>query len=169
MPRHAEPVDMEARYDIRTIGQLITDDEQELSRTAVLEHPNLLTALDDASGRVEAALRHGGRYSLEDIGNLTGNSRNHLKSIVCAVAMSRLLRRRPGSYTDLLQQVSAEAEEHLSHLTKGHDVFTLDIHVDAGLLSDMGNRNVETLSLMKLRNNLSDNVIGKLFPHRGNR
>ncbi len=54
MPRYADPADLAARFDIRTIGQLSTDDGQELSRTAVIDHVNVKSALDDASGRVEA-------------------------------------------------------------------------------------------------------------------
>lgn len=166
MPRYADPSDLASRYDIRTIGELVTDDEQELSRTAVLNHPNVLSALCDASGRVEAALRHGARYTIDDLSRLTDNSLSHLKSIVCSVAMSRILRRRPGTYTDLLQQVSAEAEEHLGFLSKGHDVFTIESHVAAGLIDDVGNGNTESLSLIKQRNSISDNVLGKLFPFR---
>lgn len=167
MPRYAEPDDLFLRFDVRTIGQLATDDEQELSRTAIANHENVKSALDDASGRVEAALRHGARYSIEDLGKLTDNSLNHLKSIVCTIAMTRMLRRRPGTYTDLLQQVSAEAEEFLKQLSSGYDVFSLESHVAAGLIDDTGNSNFESVSLLKQRNLISDNMIGRQFPHRG--
>jgi phage gp36-like protein len=167
MPRYAEPIDLAARFDIRTIGLLCTDDDQVLSRSAVLDHANVKSALDDASGRIEAALIAGQRYSVEDLQMLTDNSVSHLKSIVCAIAMTRLLRRRPGTYTDLLQQVSNEAEEQLATLSKGLDVFSLDAQLSAGLAGDLGNRNNEHASLLNLRNNMSDNLIGRVFPHRG--
>jgi phage gp36-like protein len=165
--RYAEPVDLSSRYDIRTIGQICTDDEQELSREDILANSNVLTALNSASGRVEAALRHGNRYSIEDLQSLTGNSTEHLKDIVCAIAMVRLLRRRPGSYTDLLAQVSADAEDYLKMLSAGYDVFSIDAQVEAGMISDDGNTNSENAFLLNIRNNVSDNMIGRYFPHRG--
>lgn len=165
--RYAAPEDLAARFDIRTIGLLCTDDGQKLSRTAVLSHPNVMVALDDASGRVESALQHGGRYRVEDLQELTGNSQSHLKQIVCTIAMTRLLRRRPGTYTDLLQQVSAEAEEYLSYLAKGFDVFTLTQHLAAGVIEADGPGNNENISLLNQRNLISDNLIGRSYPHRG--
>ena len=166
--RYAEPTDLAFRFDIRTIGQLCTDDGQELSREAVMEHENVRMALNDASGRVEAALRHGNRYTPDNIADLTENSLNHLKSIVCTIAMTRLLRRRPGTYTDLLQQLAAEAEDHLKQISSGYDVFSLDGHVvHGGTISDEGNTNSEQVSLLNIRNLVSDNMIGRAFPHRG--
>lgn len=168
MPRYAEPADLAARFDIRTIGQLCTDDGQELSRSAVIDHINVKSALDDASGRVEAALRHGNRYTLVNLQtDLTDNSLAHLKSIVCTIAMTRLLRRRPGTFTDLLQQLAAEAEDHLKQLSSGYDVFSIDANVAAGMISDDGNTNSENASLLNIRNLISDNMIGRYFPHRG--
>lgn len=166
--RYADAVDLMYRFDARTIGQCCTDDGQELSREAIISNENCLMALNDSSGRVEAALRHGNRYTLVNLTEeLTANSLNHLKSIVCTIAMVRLLRRRPGCYTDLLQQLQAEAEDHLKQLSSGYDVFSIDSHVAAGEISDSGNSNAENANLLQQRNLISDNMIGRAFPHRG--
>ena len=167
MPSYADPSDLVSRYDVRTIGELATDDEQVLSRTAIVNHVNVLTALKAASGRVEAALRHGDRYSIEDLTGLTDNSQEHLKDIVCAIAMTRLLRRRPGCFIELMSSVAAEAEDYLKQLSSGYEVFSIQAHVEAGLMDDKGNGNAENVSLLNQRNNLSDNMIARMFPHRG--
>lgn len=169
MALYAAAADLAARYDINIIGQLVTDDGQKLSRQAVLEHPNLAVALQDASGRVESALLHGGRYTTEHLQALTDNSLAYLKRITCAFAMSGLLMRRPGTASQLREAINAETEEYLKLLSSGMDVFNIDAHKAAGLLADEGNTNSESVFLLTTRNLLSDRLNLQLFPNRGPR
>lgn len=166
MPSYATPQELVERFDLRTVGQLVTDDQQQLSHTAVVAHQNVLTALQDASGRVESALLHGGRYKVTDLTSLSDNSQNYLKLIVCTLAMVSLLRRRPGCFTELLSQLTAEAEEHIKQLKSGSEVFNLDAHKGAGVLEDSGHGNLDSISLLNNRSLISDVLTHRLFPAR---
>lgn len=91
---YASPADFLSRYDVNVTGQLTSDSGQQNSATELLTDPDLITALMDASGDVEAACLVAGRYQPTDLQALTGVSLNYLKRITCALAAQYLVERR---------------------------------------------------------------------------
>jgi phage gp36-like protein len=153
---YASGTDLTIRYDIDMIGDLATDDREELDRAAVALHPNVLAALDDASGEIESALLAGGRYTASQLGSLTGNTLNHLKRITCAVAISLLLERRPSErYQELAAAYAKVARGHLESLRRGENVFGLTEIVEAGTIDTQTITVEEVIGLNSLPTRMS--------------
>src|SRR5262245_47732329 len=141
MGRYASGIDLVARHDVNLIGDLATDDREELAAASVPTHVNVLTALDDASGAVEAALQRGGQYSVADLQSLTDNSLALLKRVVCLIAMAFMFERRAGVHQEKAEWYFERAGKYLEDLQKGKNVFNLPLQVEAGMI-DHGGLNV---------------------------
>lgn len=127
--------DLMSRFDPDSIARLASDDRAAvLSRADTAVHPNVTAALSDAKGRFMAAVQFGGRYRIEDLNNLTAESLEYAKRIVCTLAMAMLMGRRLGSHAEERQRLIQEAQMALDFLSAGKDVFTLTAQLDAGLL-----------------------------------
>jgi hypothetical protein len=118
------------RCDARTLGDLVSDAGQRVDAAALLTHPNLLAALDDASGEVEAACTMGQRYDPLDLAALTGVSRARLYRLLARLTVCLLWERRPdkGPLPDAYKQ----ALDDLRLLAEGERVFGLVEHQAAG-------------------------------------
>lgn len=148
---YATPTDMITRYDFRTIGELLIDDENNtISDPSLITSPtgtyyaNLVTLLEDASGLVEAACTTAGNYVINtsaspvrnDLAVLTGNSQNMLKRMVCALTLEYLWRRRPGRVTGKPPVEIEEARENLEKIRNGEWIFGILEHQAAGQMND---------------------------------
>lgn len=122
------------RFDVDMVGDLATDDREGLDRSAVATHPNVLTALDDASGEIDVSLQAGGRYTAAQLASLTGNSLSHLVRITCAVAMACLFERRAGEYPEKAEAIAKVARGHLESLRRGENVFGLPEITASGVI-----------------------------------
>lgn len=156
MTAYADGADLAARYDIRILADLASDDGAALTRAAVIDNENIAIALGDASGRVEVAMRQGKRYLPADLASLTGNSLSHLKRIVCAVAMAALIERRPEAVSmDVAERITERAEQYLIALQKGENIFGLpdDSDTNATMIDTDGPTaiEIETRNLMTER------------------
>jgi len=165
MASYASPADLVARYDARTIGDLAGDAGTRVSSANILTDTNVQTALDDASGEIEAALLKGKRYTAAILAGLTGNSLALLKRICCQIAIARLWERRPWIGTD--DQVSAEqalqdARAALAKLKSGEEVFDLLPQENAGL----GQISTPSRVNVRARNLQVDELRGKIYPRR---
>lgn len=130
---YADGDDLVSRYDIDMIRDLATDRES-VSREGIVTEPRVLTALADASGEVEVALRAGGQYTVAQLQSLTGNSLNHLKQIVCGLAIAALFRRRPeAAERNYIEDITRDAREALRALKRGENVFGLEAAIDASV------------------------------------
>jgi len=129
---YAASTDLVARYDERTIQDLASD-----TGTPVDDLGNdakVSAALDDASGRIDAALTVANLYAESDLTDLTGNSLALLKRITCELALIYLIERRPEKYCGSdLKDRKKEAEEFLDRLRKGERLFGIDALKEAGL------------------------------------
>ena len=162
---YANGVDLIEYYDFRFIGELMFDGDQEVTEIAIVQHPVIEKVMSAACGRVETALFHGARYKRSDLLRLQCSQLDFLKSTICLVAVTLLMRRRPGTFNDVLSEFTAQAEEILRLFKKGEDVFNLIEHVEAGLLDDGGtgpDRN--ELQMINTRNLKVDRLTGRLFP-----
>jgi len=139
MAAYATASDLAARYDIRIWGQLISDDGAELSRFDMLAHPFVTVALGDAAGDTESHLRRTGMYLLSELTALTGNALNELVSINCAIAMAKIVQRRPGSgLKDFREAVLADYSQILKDFRDGLLTFGLSQHQEASFVEVAG-------------------------------
>lgn len=160
---YCSPQDLLDRYDSRVIGDLVSDDNTRASEATLQEHPKLQSALDDASGDIEAALFVARRYSPQDLAGLEGHAASHLIRITCDIAMSLLLRRRVDTDPERATAQIKLAEDHLERLRKGIDVFGLDDQKDAGLVSTEGPTTVDYSNMHLIRDQVRN-----YYPQRVN-
>lgn len=133
---YAEPADLILRVRPETIADLVSDGPVRVTEDELETNANLLAALDDASGEMDAALRVGNRYSAAALAALTDNSLALRKRICCDLAWALLLRRN-GSPTEA-EASSKKAESMLEALRKGVNIFDLEDNADAGLPESAG-------------------------------
>lgn len=165
MAAYAEPSDLAARHDIRVLQALASDDDTPLSRHDTLAHEFILTALEDASGEVESALRRGGIYTVANLEALTGNSLAKLKRMVCTVAMALMFERRPGMFTEQAQAYLERSDKLLKELATGDKIFELDSHDDANFPTIDGPTSLDYIRM----NTITDRMGGRYFPRREGR
>lgn len=158
---YASGDDLISRYDIDLIGDLASDDRETQDRNDVADHPHVLTALEDASGEVDAALLAGGRYTATQLEGLTDRSLSYLKSIVCGLAMAALHERRPEAVdAQTIERITQRARDAILSLRRGDNVFGLVEHIDAGRTHLEGPTALELIN----RNGLPERM-GRFFPH----
>jgi len=129
---YASPADYLARVDVRLTGDLARDDGTEASPAELLTDPNLAAALADASGIVEACVLTSQRYSVADLGVLTGNSLAFLKRIICGLAV-QCMRWRRGYMEESSYPLYKEAARWLDELHDGREIFAFAETARAGL------------------------------------
>ena len=157
---YATGADLISRYDIDLIGDLATDERVTQDRGDVATDPHVLTALEDASGEVDAALLSGGRYTAVQLASLTGTSVNYLKAIVCGLAMAALHERRPEAVDEkLIKRLTKRATDAILALRRGDNVFGLQDQVNAGRVTYGGPSAVD----LSNRNGLPERM-GRFFP-----
>lgn len=158
----ASASDMLNRYDARTLGDMVSDNDDRVSSADLLSDAKLEAALNDATGRIVAALRQGQRYEVSDLSALTGESSYHLIRLTCDLAFAALWNRKPYHDNELGDQVQERAEKDLDRLRKGEHVFDVDAVTDAGLPIATGPTTVEVNSLHLI----TDIARGKYYPRR---
>jgi phage gp36-like protein len=160
MTAYATGSDLISRYDVDLIGDLATDDRETLDRDSVADNVKVTTALADASGEVEVAMQAGGRYTVEQLQSLTGNSANHLKQIVCGLAMAALYRRRPeASRREMIEDLTRDARDAIKSLRRGENVFGIVANIEATVPDIVGPSAID----LDNRNDLSVRM-GRYFP-----
>lgn len=148
--------DFLARFDLRTVAQLVSDDNTfagvngdptNPANVAIIEANlnlspiptnvysyNLNISFLGASGRLEAALLIGNRYQPSDLQNLNGSSLEYLKDIIAGLAIMRLYRRRGGmNPSEVATDRYEEAIKAIEELEQGHQIFSFVQVQDAGL------------------------------------
>lgn len=133
---YADAEQMILRFDQRTLKDLVSDTgepETDLSTNARMQ-----TALQDASGAIDAACQVGKMYSPDDLADLTGSDRSLLRRICCELSLVYLIENRPekfkGQYKDLMQRT----EGYLDRFRKGVRVFNIDSNKNAGVVDHTG-------------------------------
>lgn len=124
------------RYDERTLKDLVKDDG--VAETNLSGNDRLETALQDASGSIDAAVQVGKMYSTEDLEDMTGTDRALLRRICCELAMLFLIEARPEKYKGSEKALRERAEGYLDRLRKGERVFNIQVNKDAGVPSVEG-------------------------------
>lgn len=133
---YAEPADLIKRVRPETLRDLVSDGSVPVTEDELETDVNLLAALDDASGEMDAALRVGNRYTTAALAALTGNSLAYRKRICCDLAFANLLKRN-GSYAEA-EEKGKSAKEALDALRKGLNIFDIEDNAEAGLPESAG-------------------------------
>lgn len=87
--------EMLKRMDKRTVADLVSDTGAAVDSSALTTNAELLAAMLDASGEVESAAMHGGRYRPVDLQALTGASKARLCRMLVRLTICYLYERRP--------------------------------------------------------------------------
>jgi hypothetical protein len=153
------------RFDVRNIGDLVTDDATRVEDVNILAvNPKLLAALNSAAGKINAACLTGERYSVSDLAGLDGESKAYLVDLNCTVAWAALWRRR--SYTEDSQtrtDAMVRSDEELTRLRNGEWVF------DVAEAKSSGRADVTTIHRDDVSTNynlVADRVRSHLYPRR---
>jgi phage gp36-like protein len=161
---YATPADLIARYDKRDIAQWASDTGLPITETKLPNDLNVLAALADASGDIEAACLMSDRYLPQDLGALQGNSQNLLKRLTCELAIGYLYERRLRRGEESEPAAYKRGLETLERLRKGEWVFGFVEHGDAGVVSHQ----VEAAGDVEARN-MTTFLSARYFGRRSNR
>jgi hypothetical protein len=155
---YATPTDMINCFNAEILGDVVSDNGVAVAVNALETDPKLLSALQRASGEVEAACLAGGIYTTAQLAGLTDNGQALLVDIVCCVAMCKLLQRRPTKGTaDMLTGVCKDARDQLQALRKGEAVFGGSTNADNGTLPETtGPTTVTFTNLRMLRDRVQN-------------
>ncbi len=137
----ATPSDLEQRYDVRSIGDLLADDNTVVDPVAMLTNANLQTALDDAAGEIVAAAISNGHYTTAGLVTLAAAglpSSFLLKKLNCALALPNCFGRRIYNQDEIAKRIPdfKWAQDLLEMLKNGQRVFELPVsNVNAGVMA----------------------------------
>lgn len=132
---YATPLDVRLRYDIRSVGDLVRDDNTQATVPEIDVDAVIAEFLKDASGRVEAAALVGRLYSSTDLDTIAAGRTNSgalLRRIVCDLVAEELRRRRMIAGDEPLPGY-AEAIDYLNQLRIGAVIFAFAEVGAAGL------------------------------------
>lgn len=130
MTAFADADDLTTCYDVRVLGQYLSDNGTALTANEVANSPKTAALLEQASGQILAFAYKGERYSEADLLALTGNGLAMLKRMTCDLAFSYILQRR-GVAVDDYPQVKT-ALELLELLSQGKVIFPIAVNAEAG-------------------------------------
>jgi len=169
----ADHDDMIARYDVRTVGQWLSDTGTPVDSDDFDTDTRMQTALKSATGKAKASLLKGERYTIADITNMGDNthadydeeSSEYLKTLVCALALWEIYRAKPQKTNDssARKEAKKEYEEALELLSSGQEIFNVPTVVSAG------KPQVETVTRSEIQSDWSlfvDEGRGRFFPAR---
>jgi phage gp36-like protein len=142
--------DLLARKDERVIADLVSDSGSPVAGQAVLHHPRVITALEDAEGEVVGTLQALGRYTIESLQAIDGTAASFLKRIICEIAMINLITRRPDLKVEDLERHEKIREAWLERLQQGNLILATEdmdnsaarADVDGATLSEFHNLNL---------------------------
>ena len=133
MANYADGDDMVTRFDVRLLGDLVTDDNTRIAAAAVPADANLGVAITDATERINSALRQANRYTTDDLAQLVTDGDAQLKRICCALAMEHLYQRRGSAIPDGFQVAIDDAKDVLEQIRLGNNVLQVDGAIQSGL------------------------------------
>jgi len=138
---YATSDDLAARFDVRRIGDLLSDDDTRVAAGSFSSNANLYTALTDATQQINSAIRKGNRYTRAEIYALytsTNTQDNYARQLLtkwcCVLAFAYLVARRGYNHSEIMSQVPfyGEAKEFLDQLASGERILDTSAAADAG-------------------------------------
>jgi hypothetical protein len=123
---YAAPADWIVYYNAKTLGDLCG--EAGASAANLASNPRALTYLSAASGRLASACLVSKLYTdadLTEIAATAGPSQDHLKSIVCRIALLLAMENRPEKFGDKIEALRETVESDLDQLRQGKRLFVV--------------------------------------------
>ncbi len=122
--------DMQTRYDVRTLAQLVSDDDTAgtLAGNAILN-----AMLEDATGFIQSAIYQGQSYTTTQMATIISDGSPLLKRLVCDIAIKHLFARRARDMPGVVQSQYDDAMDMVDELRKGTRVFDAVQNADAQL------------------------------------
>ncbi len=164
---YATPADMQVRHNWEEIGDLLSDDGEQVSQANQLTNATLLELLKDAEGEVLGALLVGGRYSTSDFDGFSGANLALLKTHICRVCKMRLMERRPGRFADTLEAMQKIVDGYLKQFRSGEVIFNLAPVITAGAVVVDGPSTLDLQNLNLVRDQAHGYYPRRVLP--GNR
>lgn len=166
---YATPSDLKDRFDQRTLGDLASVNGTRTTASALANDTRVLTALADASGEMDSAVKVARRYTPAQLAALTGDALAHLKRITCDIAFYLLIDRKVvGVSQEEFERRYKVYRSHLDDLRKGIAIFGVEEAMEAGLVSTDGPSSVQIENM----NYITGRARGHYYPRRilpGNR
>lgn len=135
------------RYDVRTVGDYLSDNDVRLTPTQVLNSPILLDLLRSSSATIEAFAFKGMRYTVQDLQKIAnmddagvvltnaGNAAHLIYKIVSGLTMNDVWARRPLKWTKMGRPEGVEEAFMWAHsLGEGETIFGILETAEAGLV-----------------------------------
>lgn len=163
MTAFATAADMVNHYDVNTLGDLCSDDGTPVAEGGLAANAKMVAALNSATGRIQAAALRAGRYTVQDLEGLTGESAAYLATLTCRLAFWHLWQRKPYTEDQQRQEAKANADEALEAIRTGDDCFNVQAAIDAG------HPTVSTVSRVDIERDwdlLVDQMRGRHLPRR---
>lgn len=132
MLTYCSPTDFVSRYDARALGDLLFDAGVRINSADLLTNQNILLALEDATGQINAAVLVAEKFAIADLQNMTGSDAAYLNRLTCDLAFCYLVQRRGLDIAKYPQYFNAQTE--LTHLRNGERTFNISYAEDAGLV-----------------------------------
>jgi phage gp36-like protein len=165
MTAYASASDLIERYDSNTIGDLASDSGESIPEDQLVNSVKVSQALEDASGRVEAAVFTGDQYDADDLNGLEGNAQALLQRIVCELAFVFLMERRSHRVGDeRLQAAKESTEKYLDEIKNGDRIFGIPAHLAASVVDIDGPDTVDYTNM-----NLIPDRTNNFYPGRSTR
>ena len=155
------PQDLINRKDARDIADLVSDSGAPVAESAVLNHPKVHVALEDAEGEVISFLAAFGRYTLESLDALTGPTREFLKRVIAEIAIINLIVRRPSLNPEQFDAYEKIRTNWLKRLQSGEMMLATDDTSQDAARASIGGATLGEYSAMNLIRDRS-----KYFPAR---
>lgn len=131
---YASPGDIQSRYDVRRLGELVKDDGTRATPTQLNSDITLQAMLDDASGLIDSAILIGHRYDPADLALMTGTAKAVLVRLCSDLAYGLLVMRRGYSEQEATRLAPGFglALKMLDRLRTGEMIFNISSAIEAG-------------------------------------
>ena len=122
------------RIDSRWLCQLILDDGTEGTTVDFLASTRVEAALEDAAGMILAYALQGGRYTTDDLDDLTGPSLGLLVRLNVDLAAALLAEARQVPLADIERTIPGygRSMKFLEQLQLGNVIFNVELVIEAG-------------------------------------
>ncbi|MBE41884.1 MAG: hypothetical protein CL480_11360 [Acidobacteria bacterium] len=173
MAAFADSADMLARYDARTLGDLLADDGTRVTTGNMAANTRLSAALKSATGRLKAAVLRAERYTVDDIANMQSSghanydeeSSEYLKTLTCDVAFWEIWKAKPhrGNHASDRKEAREASDLAIAAMTSGAEVFNVPRITDAGTpkVATVTRAEIESEWMLAV-----DQARGRFYPRR---
>lgn len=160
---YAASIDLIARFDHRVISDLASDSGEPVADVST--DANVQAGLDDASGRIDAAVTVAQHYTPADLAALTGTDLALLKRLTCELTMLFLFGRRQETLLGQeYERLEKRCEDQLDRLRKGERLFGMEANRNAGLPTIDGPTTTDYRDLYLVRDRVQNFYPQRVLP-----